>query len=100
MDYVLEGGVRRAADQVRITARLIQVNDQTQLWAAPFEGDLSDVLALQIDVAERIAQLLAVELLPGSKGGAHKRDRPAVQVLGSPLMGEGVSERLLILGVR
>ena len=64
VDYILEGSVRRATDRVRITASLIQVSDQTQLWAAPFQGEPTDVFALQADVAERIARSLAVELLP------------------------------------
>jgi TolB-like protein/DNA-binding winged helix-turn-helix (wHTH) protein/tetratricopeptide (TPR) repeat protein len=59
VDYLLEGSVRRDATHVRITAQLIDVKSQTQLWSETYERDLKDVLMLQRDVAMRIAQSLA-----------------------------------------
>lgn len=67
VDYVLEGSVRRAGDRVRISARLIQVSDQTNLWATGYERSLTDVFAVQTEVAANIANSLAVELLPGQR---------------------------------
>lgn len=67
VDYVLEGSVRRAVDRVRITAQLIQVKDQTHLWAENYERDLRDVLGLQTEVASRIGRSLALELLPSQQ---------------------------------
>jgi TolB-like protein/lipoprotein NlpI len=75
VEYVVEGSVRRAGDRVRITAQLIQVNDQTQLWAENYERDVKDIFALQRDVAERVAGSLTVELLPGA-ASTPARDRP------------------------
>ena len=63
-DYVLEGSVRRAGDDVRITAQLIQSSDQTHLWAEDYQRELQDVFAIQSEVAGRIASSLAIELLP------------------------------------
>jgi TolB-like protein len=54
--YVLEGKVRRGGNRVRITAQLIQLKDQTQLWAETYERDLSDVLSVQADIAQAIAR--------------------------------------------
>jgi TolB-like protein/DNA-binding winged helix-turn-helix (wHTH) protein/Tfp pilus assembly protein PilF len=68
LDYIVEGSVRRAEDRVRITAKLIQVSDQTQLWVEHYERGGGDVLALQSEVARRIAGSLAVELLPAHRG--------------------------------
>jgi TolB-like protein/Tfp pilus assembly protein PilF len=59
VDYLLEGSVRRGAERVRITAQLIDVRSQTQLWTEAYERDLQDVLMLQRDVAMRIARSLA-----------------------------------------
>jgi TolB-like protein/DNA-binding winged helix-turn-helix (wHTH) protein/tetratricopeptide (TPR) repeat protein len=59
VDYLLEGSVRRDAARVRITAQLVDVKSQTQLWTETYERDLKDVLMLQRDVATRIAQSLA-----------------------------------------
>src|SRR4029077_19334282 len=55
VDYVLEGSVRRVGDRVRISAQLIQVRDQTHLWAENYERDAHDSLALESDVANAIA---------------------------------------------
>jgi TolB-like protein len=54
VDYVLEGNVRRAGNRVRITARLSEVQDQTQLWAETYERDLRDVLSVQAEIAQAI----------------------------------------------
>ena len=66
-DYVLEGSAQREAGRVRITAALIQVRRQTQLWAESFEGELAGTLALQSEVARRIAGALALKLLPAEQ---------------------------------
>ena len=75
VSYVLEGSVRREGQRVRITAQLIEVADQTHLWAQTYDRDLREVLALQSDVSGRISQALAVEVLPANDGTP---SRPAV----------------------
>jgi len=55
---VLEGSVRKQGDKVRITAQLIRVQDGYHQWSETYDGDLSDVFALQ----ERIAQAIASKL--------------------------------------
>jgi TolB-like protein/Tfp pilus assembly protein PilF len=65
--YILEGSVRREADRLRITAQLIQVSDQTHLWADTYDRQLNEALYIQSEVAERIAQSLAVTLLPSQE---------------------------------
>jgi TolB-like protein len=67
VDYILESSFRREGRRVRITAQLIQVRDQTHLWAESYERDLAGVLAIQSEVSERIARALAVELLPAEQ---------------------------------
>ncbi|MGO8792355.1 MAG: winged helix-turn-helix domain-containing tetratricopeptide repeat protein [Terriglobia bacterium] len=64
VDYVLEGSVRRAPGQIDITAQLIQTSDQTHLWAESYERPLSDLFTIERDIARRIAQSLALQLLP------------------------------------
>jgi TolB-like protein/Flp pilus assembly protein TadD len=58
IDYVVEGSVRHAAGRVRITAQLINLRDQTQSWAQTYERDLHDVLALQAEIAQTIADAI------------------------------------------
>jgi TolB-like protein/DNA-binding winged helix-turn-helix (wHTH) protein len=52
---VLEGGVLRSGDRVRITAQLIRVPADEQMWAQSYEGELRDTLALQSEVAQAVA---------------------------------------------
>jgi TolB-like protein/DNA-binding winged helix-turn-helix (wHTH) protein/Flp pilus assembly protein TadD len=66
-NYILEGSVRRANGRVRITAQLIQVSDQTHLWADSYEQNLSDVLALQSEVAGAIAERIQLQLTPAQR---------------------------------
>jgi adenylate cyclase len=59
---VLEGSVRRSADQIRINAQLIDAEKDTQLWAERFNGNTSDLFALQDEITRRIAIALNLEL--------------------------------------
>ena len=55
-DYLVEGSVRQEAGHVRINIQLIQVRDQTYVWAAIYERPVSGVLALQSEIAETVAR--------------------------------------------
>jgi TolB-like protein/DNA-binding winged helix-turn-helix (wHTH) protein/Tfp pilus assembly protein PilF len=64
VDAVVEGTVMRSGDRVRITAQLIQVSSDRHLWAHAYEGDLSDILTLQNQVAADIANQIRIKLTP------------------------------------
>ncbi len=64
VDGVVEGSVARSGDAVRITAQLVHAGSDTHVWANAYDGDLSDVLLLQSDVARDIAREIAVALTP------------------------------------
>ena len=70
---ILEGSVRRAGDQVRITAQLIDSRSQAHLWAESYDRQLADVFAVQSDVAQQVAKALRVALLADVK---QRVDRP------------------------
>jgi adenylate cyclase len=59
---VLEGSVRRAGDRVRITAQLIDTSSGYHLWSEKYDRELHDILAVQDDIAKRIAEHLAAKL--------------------------------------
>jgi eukaryotic-like serine/threonine-protein kinase len=67
VEYVLEGSARREGNHVRITAQLIRVRDETQLWADSIDRDLAGIMAVQNDVAAAVAHALALTLLPGTQ---------------------------------
>ena len=62
---VLEGSVRRAGDRVRIVAQLIDAGTDRHLWAETYDRHLTDVFAVQSDVARKIADALEAELTEG-----------------------------------
>ena len=72
VDYVLEGSVRRAGGRVRVTAQLIQVRDQSHLWADSYERDLGDVLLVQDDIGRAIAREIHISV---AREGRSRRAR-------------------------
>jgi non-specific serine/threonine protein kinase len=60
--YVLEGSVRRAGNNLRITAQLIDANNDAHLWAEKYNGTLDDVFNIQEKVSRSIAESLKMEL--------------------------------------
>ena len=62
VDAVVEGSVSRSGNKVRITAQLIDARADRHLWAKSFEGNSSDVLALQAELASAIAREINVRL--------------------------------------
>jgi serine/threonine protein kinase/tetratricopeptide (TPR) repeat protein len=65
--YVLEGSAQQEGTQVRITAELIKVQGQSQLWSDSIEREMSGILALQNEVSQKIAGALALKLLPAEQ---------------------------------
>ncbi|HZW84959.1 MAG TPA: adenylate/guanylate cyclase domain-containing protein, partial [Nitrososphaerales archaeon] len=60
---VLEGSVRKAGNKVRIAAQLIEVDSDRYVWSQTYDRDLTDVLGVQGEIAERVAEGLKVQLL-------------------------------------
>ena len=66
--YVLSGGVRKAAGQLRITAQLTDATTGALLWAERYDRPLRDIFALQDDIVRRIVTTLNLELALSQKG--------------------------------
>jgi TolB-like protein/DNA-binding winged helix-turn-helix (wHTH) protein/Tfp pilus assembly protein PilF len=64
---ILEGSVRRAGSKVRVTAQLIETRTNTHLWAETYDRDLTDVFAIQSEIARNIATALKAKLAPEEK---------------------------------
>ena len=62
VDALVEGGIVRNGDHVRITAQLVAANPERHLWAASYEGDSRDIIALQRDVAQAVAREIRATL--------------------------------------
>jgi eukaryotic-like serine/threonine-protein kinase len=70
---LLEGSVRRAGDRVRIVAQLIDAEADQHLWAETYDRRLTDIFAIQTDVALQIASALEAELSPGERTRIQRR---------------------------
>lgn len=60
--YVLEGGVRRIGDSLRVTAKLIDARSDSLVWADKYSGTLEDVFAIQENLSRRIVEALRIKL--------------------------------------
>lgn len=70
---VLEGSVRRAGNQVRVTAQLIDARTDEHLWAETYDGDLTDIFALQAKLAQQIAAALKATLTGSERALIERR---------------------------
>src|ERR1700733_14502421 len=62
VQYVLENSLRENGNQIRLTAQLIQVKDQTHLWAQDYDYPLKDVINVEDEVAKSVAQQIQLRL--------------------------------------
>src|SRR5262245_24749992 len=70
---ILEGSVRRAGNRVRVSVQLINANDDEHIWAEDYDRDLTDVFAIQTDLAQKIAEALQAKLSPNEKAQLDRR---------------------------
>jgi len=60
--HLLDGSVRKSGDRIRITAQLVASSDSSQLWSKTYDRNLTDVFAVQEEIARDVAQALSVKL--------------------------------------
>jgi TolB-like protein/Flp pilus assembly protein TadD len=70
---LLEGSVRRAGNRVRVSVQLIDANNDEHIWAEDYDRDLTDVFAIQTDLAQKIASALQAKLSPNEKARLDNR---------------------------
>jgi serine/threonine-protein kinase len=85
---LLEGSVRRAGDRVRIVAQLIDAETDQHLWAETYDRQLTDIFAIQTDVALHIAAALKAELSPGEATRIRREPTDDVQAYQLYLLGK------------
>ena len=65
--HVLDGGMRRSGDRIRITARLTETADSRQVWVRRFDRKLGDMFAVQDEITNEIVTAMDVELVSGQQ---------------------------------
>jgi serine/threonine-protein kinase len=84
---LLEGSIRRAGSRVRIVAQLIDADTDRHLWAETYDRELTDIFAIQTDVALQIAGALEAELSPEEAKRIRKAPTDDIQAYQLYLMG-------------
>jgi TolB-like protein/cytochrome c-type biogenesis protein CcmH/NrfG len=79
--YLLEGSVRKAGSELRITVQLIRAADGTHLWSHTYDRNLADIFKLQDEIAGTVAQALNVALKTGIPGERDQRSPDAHNLL-------------------
>ena len=88
VQHVLDGSYRRVGDNIRVTAQLIQVIDQTNIWSESYDDErpLSEILTIQSDVAQKVANSLS-PLFPAGPGRPGRRTEVNPRALEAYLRG-------------
>ena len=71
---ILEGSVRRSGNRIRISAQLVDPETDEQIWAETYDRELTDIFAIQTEIAAKIASALAIQLAPGVASPAGDRN--------------------------
>ena len=65
--FLLEGSVRKAGARIRVTGQLVDGRDGSHVWAERYDRELTDIFAIQDEIAHAIIEQLKLKLLPGEK---------------------------------
>jgi serine/threonine protein kinase/tetratricopeptide (TPR) repeat protein len=97
---VLEGSVRRAGDRVRIVAQLIDAGTDQHLWTETYDRQLTDIFAIQMEVALHIAAALKAELSPDERARIRREPTSDVRAYQLYLQGRAAYIRFTGDGMR
>src|SRR5881398_531944 len=70
---ILEGSVRRSGNKVRVNVQLIDANSDEHIWASDYDRDVTDVFAIQTDLAQKITDALQAKLSPAEKSRLERK---------------------------
>ncbi len=79
VSHVLEGSVRKAGGRVRISAQLVDCEDNGHVWAERYDRDASDIFELQDEISHAIVKALRLRLLPEEKKAIERRGTDSVE---------------------
>jgi TolB-like protein/DNA-binding winged helix-turn-helix (wHTH) protein len=98
--HVLDGSVRRAGGQVRVTVELVSASDGSQLWSQTYDRPASDVISIQEDIAFRIALALRTVMEPAKLRAMVAAGTRSVEAYEAFLQGLAADELSAVTGGR
>lgn len=93
--YVLEGSVQKVGNRIRINTQLIDTRTDAHVWAEKFDRDLSDIFAIQSELAEKIVNQLRLSLTPREKAAISDRTTTNAQAYDLYLKSKEPKQRAL-----
>lgn len=90
---VLEGSVRKDGDRLRVTAQLVSVADGYQLWSQSYDRKLTDIFAVQDDIAGAVVDALKLKLLPALRPSTARHHVPGFETYDHFLLGRQLLTR-------
>jgi TolB-like protein/Tfp pilus assembly protein PilF len=100
VETLLEGSIRKAGNQLRITAQLIKVTDGSHIWSDRYDREIKDVFAIQDEISLAIADNLKVKLLGEIKAMIAKRHTENLEAYNLYLKGTACYQMLTVEGLR
>ena len=73
VDSVLDGSIQRSGDRIRVTVRLLRIEDGSTLWAGQFDEPFTDIFAVQDAISDQVAQALPLRISVDEKRRLAKR---------------------------
>ncbi len=89
VENILEGSVRRSGDKVRVTAQLVSVKDGYHIWSETYDRELTDIFAIQDDIASHVVEALRIELLGAQSTPVNQFETSSAEAYNFYLLGKG-----------
>jgi DNA-binding winged helix-turn-helix (wHTH) protein/tetratricopeptide (TPR) repeat protein len=98
VETILEGSIRRTADRVRVTVRLLNTSDGASLWGDKFDENFTDIFAVEDIISERVAAALVSKLTDEEKSSLTKRYTQSSEAYKAYLQGRYYAHHLTRTG--
>ena len=98
VDFLLDGGIQRSGDQIRVTIQLISVCDRNSLWADKFDENLTGIFEIQDSISERVIAALALKLSGEERALLTKRYTENIEAYQAYLKGQYFWNRYTVEG--
>ncbi len=93
--YLLEGSVQRARDRIRVHTQLLDATTGALVWAEHYDRQVSDVFAIQSEIAEQIVTQLQARLTPEEKAAIEIRPTQEIQAYESYVKANAIIDRVI-----
>jgi len=87
VENILEGSVRRSGNKVRVTAQLVSARDGYHMWSETYDRELTDIFAIQDDIASHVVEALRIELLGAQSAPVTQYETSSAEAYNAYLLG-------------